>query len=467
MTRYRILMCAGMTVALAGCTTATLPPSDPTTRVPIPADFIADARPDAGTGERWWRGFEDPELNALVDTALDRNREIAAARSRLGAAAALVRAERSDLLPSLDASVGADVAIDQGPGIGEDVGASLGGALPIDLNGRLSAEIAAALADLDAATYFVADQRRVIAAAVATQYLERRRTGARLALLETSTELQEQTLEIVTLRYDAGLSSNLDVRRAAADLARTRAQLGQLQLARARASNALSVLTGDPPAPIPPSREEATIPTYEGGPSVGLPLDLLRRRPDLLIAEAELANAAAVVGVERADLLPTLTLPGSILLGDGSIGGLVTNVVAQVGALLGVPLFDGGRRRAETAAAEFELEARFADYSQRLLSVYSEVETALVAIEAFDQRTRQLRLAVEESEAAFSQSNALYREGLASLFEVLDVQRQLISSREALIDSEADLAQSHVDLYRVVGAPTCPASPGEDPGVVC
>ena len=97
--------------------------------------------------------------------------------------------------------------------------------LDLDLSGRLSAEVQAAAANAAAAEYFLADQRRLVAAAVAGQYIELRRTGARLALLEESTELQQQTLRIVTLRFEAGLSANLDVRRAAADLAQTRAQL--------------------------------------------------------------------------------------------------------------------------------------------------------------------------------------------------------------------------------------------------
>ena len=129
-------------------------------------------------------------------------------------------------------------------------------------------------------------------------------------------------------------------------------------------------------------------------------------------------------------------------------------ILLTLGAVLDLPLIDGGRRRAEVTAAERNLDASVADYRQALLTSLSEVESAFVAIEAAQDRLEQLDKAVIESEAAFEQSNALYREGLASLFDVLDVQRQLISSREAVLDARSELAQAYVQLYAAVGAPT-------------
>lgn len=436
---------------LAGCATPRIPEREPAAGIALPADYFADARPEAGLDEAWWHGFGDPELDALVDQALARNPSLEAARQRLAAARAIVVAEQSDFLPTIDGELAGDGAIDDRGRGAEGAGASIGGVWRIDINGRLSAERAAAIAAADGAAQLVADRRRLIAAAVASQYIELKRTAARLRLLEESSDLQRQTLRIVTLRFEAGLSSNLDVRRARADVARTEAQRGLLQLARARAANALAVLVGDTPSGVPEAAREAQVPRYARGPAIGVPADLLRRRPDLLLAEADIARAAAEVGIERADLLPALALPGLVTLGDGSIDGLFSQAVASLSAVLGVPLIDGGRRQAEVRAAESILEAELADYRQALLGVLAEVETALTAISAAKDRTSEFQNAVTESEAAFEQSNALYREGLASLFDVLDVQRQLISSREALIDGNADLAQAHVDLFTAVG----------------
>jgi multidrug efflux system outer membrane protein len=443
-----ILACA----LLCGCV-STVPSAKGPTDVAVPAEFAAAYRPPAGDADFWWRGFGDPELDSLVERALARNLDIATARARLAAARAIVSAERADRLPSAGIAASAESEI-EGRGDADPVASGrLAVLFDPDLSGRLSAETQAAAASAAAADYLVSDQRRLVAAATAQQYIELRRTGARLALLEESTALQERTLRIVTLRHDAGLSANLDVRRAAADLARTRAERGLLELARAEAANALAVLTGDTPgAPRPLDETKTGIPQFAGGPPLGTPADLLRRRPDLLVAEARLLEAAAQIGVQRADLLPSLVISGEIVANDGGIDDIFSELFLTIGAALDLPLFDGGRRRAEIDAAEAEADARFSEYRHLLLRILAEVENALIAIEAYSDRNADLARAIEESEAAFGQSNALYREGLASLFDVLDAQRQLISSRESLIDSEASLAASIVALYASVGS---------------
>ena len=449
----RPVLAAACALALFGCA-VTVPDAPGRADIALPPDFAADYRPPVDRDDRWWEGFGDPQLDALVEQALAENYDIAATRERLAASRALLRAARGDRLPSVDA-IG-DVGIDlTSGGIGTSLAAGAVAVFDPDINGRLSAQIEAAAARVAAADYLVADRQRLIAAEVAQQYIELRRTGERLALLEESTRLQEQTLRIVTLRFEAGLSANLDVRRAAADLAQTRAQRGLLDLQRARAAHALSILTGEVPGTPPPASDEDApgLPSFTGGPALGIPADLLRRRPDLLVAEAGLVEAAANVGIERSDLLPALTISGQALLGDGSLGGIVSDFLADIGAALDLPLFDGGRRRAEVDAAQAELQARFLEYRQSVLLVMGEVENALVAIEAYTDRSADLEQAIAESERAFEQSNALYREGLASLFDVLDSQRQLINSRQSLIDSEAELAASIVDLYSATGSP--------------
>ncbi|MEW9856439.1 efflux transporter outer membrane subunit [Novosphingobium sp. M1R2S20] len=454
----RLLILAG-SVALSACAgTAPYTPSAPP--VALSPEFVTAFRPPAGDNATWWRGFNDPVLEALVRRALDQNLTIAAARSRLEAARAAVLAERSDRLPSLSADGAVELL--EGTSDRTTLGGSAGTSVLFDpdIGGRLSREVEAAAARADAARYVLADARRLVAAAVAQQYVELRRSEARLVLLEESTELQQRTLRIVQLRFEAGLSANLDVRRAAADLAQTEAQRGVLLLQRAEAARALSVLLGDSPQPLPARPDEPRIPAFAGGPPTGVPADLLRRRPDLLVAEANLAEAAAMMGAEQADLLPALALTGRIEIGDGLVSGIFDEVFGSLGALLDIPLFDGGRRRAEIVAARAEADARFDEYRQTLLDALREVENALVAIESYSDRSADLRNAIEQSEAAFNQSNALYREGLASLFDVLDSQRQLIGSRQSLIDSEAQIASAIIDLYSATGAPADP-EPGE------
>ncbi|MGB3472308.1 MAG: TolC family protein [Erythrobacter sp.] len=439
---------------VAGCVSPSIPAVEPASGVKLADDYFAATRPHSGLDDVWWRGFQSEDLDALVDRALKGNQSLEAARQRLLAARAIVAAEESDFFPDIDLRGSIDANVDDDGSTSDTASLSLGGVWQIDINGRLSAEREAAIADADAAAYFVADQRRLLAAGVVSQYIEFKRTSARLTLLDQSADLQRQTLEIVKLRFEAGLSSNLDVRRAAADLARTLAQRGPLVLARTRAGNALSVLVGDPPAPLRARSTETEVPRFEQGPKVGVPADLLRRRPDLLLAEAEVARAAAVVGIERADLAPSFALQGLLNAGPGSFEDLFSGALLTVGGALGLPIFDGGRRRAEVTAAQRNLDAAVAEYRQVLLETLSEAESAFVSIESAQDRLVELNKAVLESEAAFEQSNALYREGLATLFDVLDVQRQLISSREAVLDARSSLAQAYVGMFTAVGSST-------------
>ena len=419
-------------------------------RVEAPPAYATEL-PPAGIERDWWLGYDDPVLDALVQQGLAANLDIDAAADRLGSAAALLRAERSDFVPSVDGAAEAGVSLTNDSEVTATAG--LFGLFNPDINGRLAAEVRAAAADYAQADHLLADQRRIVAAAIASQYIEYRRTGAQLELVEQSTDLQEQTLRIVTFRFEAGLAANLDVRRAAADLAQTRARRGLIEIARNEAENALAVLLAKPPGAFSvPAKAEAQIPAYGRGPLAGVPADLLRRRTDILAAEARLAQAAANIGIERADLRPSLTIPGTLGIGDGTLGGLFRDFLIGVGAALDVPLFDGGRRRAEVEAAEFEAQARVAEYNAVFLNALGEVENALVGIEAYRQRSAALSQAIEESEVALSQSNALYREGLASLFDVLDAQRQLIASRQSLIDSEASLASSYTAFHLGIGS---------------
>ncbi len=448
----RTVALPAITLSLAGCATGAV--EIPDAAMPAPDSYAADL-PPTGLGEVWWRAFDDPVLDDLVDRGLASNLEIAAADDRLRAAEALLRAERGDRLPTIDGAADIGLEVDD-EGTRSIAGAGLIGGFDLGVSGRLGAEIRRATALYAEAEYLRSDRQRLVASAIASQYVEYRRTGAQLELLRESTDIQRQTLRIVTLRFEAGLSANLDVRRAAADLAQTEARLGLIEIARADAKHALAVLLGETPGTldIPAvAKGNVVIPVYSAGPPIGSPANLLRRRGDVLAAEARLAAAAAQVGVEQSDLRPSLVVPGSVLIGDGSLDGLFTNVLATLGAALDLPLFDGGRRRAEVEAASAELNASLAEYRQAFLLALGEAENALVAIQAYQQRADALSKAIDESETALEQSNALYREGLASLFDVLDAQRQLIASRQSLLDNRADLANAFIALHSAAASP--------------
>ena len=424
---------------------------------PEPEQFSRPLEQDADdlAGEAWWSGFEDPTLAAVVNEALADNLDIAQAAQRLIAAEALLGAARSDFLPDLDAGVSYTARSSGG-----DTGtASLSFGQILDINGRLRRLEDRAQARVLASAYEVEDVRRLTAASAATLYVQLRRARARLALLDASLDLQQRTLDIVQRRAEAGLSADLDVRRAAADLARTRAQRGALELQQTRALNALAVLLGRTPgAPIALLEDagardsDALQLGYVAEIEIGEPAQLIQRRPDLRAAEARLIAATADVGVQAAELYPSLRLPGSVStdLEDGLSDGLT----ASLGAVLDIPLLDFGRREAELTAAEAQAAEAALAYQAVVLGALEEVETGLVAIESVQDRLDDLGVAVAEGERAYDQLNALYREGLASFIDVLDAQRTLIGNREALVDTQADLALAVIELNLALAAPT-------------
>lgn len=442
-----------MVLALAGCAVG---PDVPELDTELPANFSTAYSADLEE-TLWWRGFSDPTLNALMAEALAQNLTIAAADARLRSAEAFIRAERADLLPTVDGFVSGET-VNSGGSTSEAAEAGLDGFWTIDLFGRRRNELAAARADAVNARAALADTKRLTAAALAAAYVELRRTDARIALLDQSLDLQQQTLRIVRLRAEAGLAADLDVQRAAGDLAQTRSQRGPLAASRAQADYTISVLRGAVPGTesVAPG-ETPTVPSYASGPAAGLPADLLRTRPDVRQAEAALVAETREIGAELADLYPSLNLTGLLTTRiDGSE--LAGDAVTRAGAVLDVPLLDFGRRRAEVRAARAQADEALAFYERTLLSAVADAENALIAIEAAEAQRADLETAVNASEIAFDQLQALYKEGLATLIDVLDAQRQLIASRERYVDSEARLAQAYVNLYAALGAPTAEAT---------
>lgn len=412
----------------------------------------------------WWTGFEDPVLTSVVETALDANLDIAQASQRLAAVEALAGAAGSDFLPTIDGgasyrvqSTGADTS-----------GAALSISQVIDTNGRLRRLQERARADLIEAQFSLEDVHRLTAVSAASLYVDLRRARKRLALLDASLALQQRTLDIVVQRAQAGLSADLDVRRATADLARTRAQRGALELQEARAQNGLAVLLARTPgAPLAllmdeqgQASEELAL-AYAQAVPVGRPTDLIRRRPDLRASEARLMAATAEVGIQAADLYPSLRLPGTISADFSN--DLSTDLTASLGAVLDIPLFDFGRRQAELTAAQARAAEAALAYQSAVLEALEEVETGLVAIESAQTRLADLQVAVAEGERAYDQLNALYREGLASFIDVLDAQRTLIGNREALVDTQASLAAAIIDLNLALASSANSSSAGKSP----
>lgn len=409
------------------------------------------ATADRPVREDWYLAFDDPVLTDLVAAALLNNLELSAALANLDASKANALAAGADLLPTLDAFITAQLGGPLTGGVEADANV-LGGlsfGFDPDIAGRNQRLVDAARARVEAATFTVADVRRLVVEAVVIDYIALRRAGARLSLLDETLELQSRTLEIVTARFEAGLSPALDVDRAAADLARSRAQRGLLQADRKQSAYRLSVHTALPPRSVPFDNNTAdVIPAFVGDPEIGIPADLLRNRADVRRAEALLIVETALIGVETADLYPSLRLPGTLSgrAGDGS-----NNASFNISAVLDVPLLDFGQREAEVDAQSADAQAALEAYRLSLLEAQREVESALVEVSALRDQRQEIQLAGERSQAAYDQLDALYREGLAGFIDVLDAQRTLIQIREQIVETDAALASALARLSAALG----------------
>ncbi|MEX2408282.1 MAG: TolC family protein, partial [Rhodovibrionaceae bacterium] len=233
------------------------------------------------------------------------------------------------------------------------------------------------------------------------------------------------------------------------------AEIGPLRAQIGRFGNALATLLDENPGDLDPLlAEPRPLPLVERGAPLGVPRNLLRRRPDIQAAELAIVAATADVGVETADLYPRLTLPGSITLGISNIGAegpLVTSIVAALSALVNLPIYDGGTRQAEITQAEERVIQAGLSYRQTLLDALNGVESALLDYAGSRDRMTALAEAVESNRQAFEQSQALYQGGFATFIDVLDSQRSYNVQLQALALAQRDVALQAINLYSALG----------------
>jgi NodT family efflux transporter outer membrane factor (OMF) lipoprotein len=436
-------------------------------RAPVP-ELVGAAAAETD----WWRQFDDPLVPELIDRALAANLDLQAAESRIREAQALRRSVRSDRFPTLDAEAGADIGYTRRLR-GEEssdpqAGASGGGVVgwTADLFGGQRRAEQAAAAQAARAVWLRQAVALDVAGEVATTYVDLRGLERRLVLGEDSLALQQRTLQIVRGRVDAGLAPALDLSRAQAAVSRLTADLVPIRTDIRLASDTIATLLGQPPSAValPPSTIDGAIPRLSAGPAIGLPADLIRRRPDLRAAEFALIAATAEIGVAEAELYPELTLPGRLTLSVNGLGtgDIVGTVIAALSATLDIPVFDAGGRQARVDAAEERARQALLSYRASLLSALAEVEAAMQRYAGAQERVAALDATVAANRRAVEQAQALYGGGLVNFIDVLDSQRDLTVSLQQRAAARADLTRSAIALYRAAGFAPCPIL-GTDP----
>jgi NodT family efflux transporter outer membrane factor (OMF) lipoprotein len=430
----------------------------------LPTDGVRAESADAPSLAAWWEAFDDPILSNLIERAIADNKTVQQARARVVEARARRGAAAGSFLPSIDASAGANRTDsdarfsdpdDEFPTQNDDevYSAGLDASWELDLFGGQRRAYEAASAQLGASEADLRDALVTLLGDVAVNYTSVRTSQSRLAFAERNLAAQSELLDITQWRAEAGLATVLDVEQAQTSYEQTRAQIPSLESALAQAMNRLAVLTGQVPGALAAQlSERKAVPTAPADIVVGVPADVVRRRPDIRAAERRLAAQSAQVGVATAALYPSLSLSGSIglqsLTASDVLDGSQTD---RLGLSLRLPIFAGGALRQNLRAQYAVLDQAFATYESTVLAAFEEVENALLAWTNEQRRGEALLLAVESARRARELALVQYNSGLVDFQTVVTADRQLISLEDSLAVSDGELTSNLVRLYKALG----------------
>jgi NodT family efflux transporter outer membrane factor (OMF) lipoprotein len=422
----------------------------------------------ADADSAWWTSFNDGELDSLVQRAAQANPDLRVAEARLRQARAVRQMSAADLWPTLDAS-GSFARAKQSknqPLIGSlplpanfpfeysVYQAGFDASWEIDLFGAKRRALEATTADWEAAVESRDDAMVTLLAEVARNYVELRGGQLRLDISHRNLKLQEEALELTRARFQTGVANELDVTRAAALLASIQAAVPPLEAAVRASMYTLAILVGRDPgdlvAELTPTKPIPLVPPEI---PIGLPSDLLSRRPDVRRAERQLAAETARIGVAKSDWFPKLSLTGDAGLESVSLGKWFTpgSEFWSLGPSLQWRALDFGRVRAEVSAQTAVQEAALAAYEKTALASLLEAESAVVAYAQEQNRHGALTEEVAENRRSLEMANGLFREGRVNFLDVLDAERSLYQSEDELAVSDQAVSIDLITLYKALG----------------
>lgn len=416
----------------------------------------------------WWKNFHDPELDSLVDRAVQSNLDLQIATARVREERAQYTAAVADFFPTVDGSssyarqetshhqpVLGSLPIPAGVPFENDVyQAGFDASWEIDVFGGKRRAAEAAGAEVAASEYGRRATLITLLGDMARNYLDVRGYQQRLAIANENITAQSNALAITRDRYRKGLTSDLDVEQASTLLATTRAEVPTLETALQASIHRLGVLLGQQPDAVQAELAGAVpIPITPPVVPVGLPSELLLRRPDVQRAERQLAAATANIGVAKADLFPKFYLTGvagfeSVSASDWFTAG---SSLWSVGPTVQWRIFDAGRIRTNIRVQNARQEQALAAYEQTVLSAFEDVENDLVAYANEQTRRHSLEDAVTSSHKSLELANKLYANGLTDFLHVLDAERSLYQAQDALVQSDRTVSVNLVSLYKSLG----------------
>jgi NodT family efflux transporter outer membrane factor (OMF) lipoprotein len=447
---------------IAGCTVG---PNYKKPDIKVP-DSFSEAKPakeQVIAYEKWWTAFNDPMLDSLINEAIKSNKDLMIAGARIKEARALYGITDAALWPNLQASgsYSRNRTSENSP-----QNRTLGGktynifqagfdaSWEIDFFGGVRRAVEAAEADVDSA---LESSRMVMVSVlgeVAKNYIELKGFQKQLNVLESNARSQKESLDLINVRYKAGLVSFLDVTRAESLLAATKAQIPPVEKSIKQSAHRIAVLLGKEPGALwQKLSKKSEIPVPSASITAGLPSELLLRRPDIRRAERDLAAASARIGAAKADLFPRFSLTGSF-----GLQGAEEKDIRQsgsrfwsIGPSLKLPIFSGGRITSNIQVQDARYEQALIRYEQAIMAALEEVENALVAYFKEEERRKALAASVASSREAFAMAMELYTKGLADYLNVLDAERSMLSAESQLAQSEAAVSGYIVALYKALG----------------
>jgi multidrug efflux system outer membrane protein len=449
---------------LAGCAVG---PNYHRPEVPVDAGFVNAAEPGLAAGdpaERYWTTFGDPLLTQLVEDSVTHNPDLQAATANLQAARAARRLAGYDQFPTVTTAASYEKVLEpqqELPGFAfnqrefDTAQAGFDGLWELDLFGRVRRNVEAARADVGTSEATLRDARVSVIAEVARDYFILRGLQDQLALTRRNADNQASTVKLTRVRLEAGRGNELDTSRAEAEYQTTLSTIPTLEASIATTLYRISVLTGRQPAALTDQLSaSAPLPELPAFSSVGTPERLLRRRPDVRVAERELAASTARVGVAMGDLFPKVTLVGEIGYWAPSFSQFGERQARffQSGPSISWAAFDMGRVLARIGESRAQTDAALAHYQSAVLNALADAEGSMITYGRSQTRRQALQLAAAASDKAADLAQRRFEGGLIDFLEVLDAQRTALSAELTLSQSRTDAATALIAVYKALGA---------------
>lgn len=457
-TALRSWLPAVFAVMLAACSSA--PYQRPTAPVPstfkeAPAaasDWFPAAPADALDRGPWWRLFDDPALDALMDEVAISNQNVAAAAAAYAEAQALVREQRAALFPSLELNGNASKSgLARGPAKPTSYQLGVTASWEPDLWGKLALGVAGAEASAGASAANLAAARLSAQAALATDYFTLRDDDNQIALLSSAVAAYQRSLTITTNQYNAGIAQRTDVLEARTQLATTQANLVALRGQRAVLEHAIALLVGKAPGDfaIPVVERNATVPAVP----LVVPSELVQRRPDIAAAERNVAAANAQIGIDRSAYFPSVGLTASYAGQSSNLASVLSasNAVWSLGLSVAQTLFDAGAIRARVEGAEAARDVAVANYRQTVLVAFQAVEDQLATIRSLAGQVDLRREASADADRAEQLTLNQYLQGQVPYTSVVTAQVTALSARQTLSQLTASRQAAAIALIQALG----------------